>query len=103
MFNTVSETFFNMLYMFRKPGILLSNFSHRATNLLPKILVTNIPVISIIKNSRIIPDPGIEVSKLNIASGRYSCGTRLLINSKKNLMTIIVRIKGIQKRSPEIR
>ena len=61
------------------------------------------PVTSIIKNSRIIPDPGIEVSKLNTASGRYSCGIRLSTNSKKNLMTIIVRIKGIQNRSPEIR
>jgi hypothetical protein len=73
------------------------------TNLRPNILVTNIPVIRIIKNNKIIPDPGILVSKLNIASGRYSCGTRLLINSKKNFITIMVRIKGIQKRSPEIR
>jgi hypothetical protein len=60
-------------------------------------------VISIIKNSRIIPDPGIEVSRLNKASGRYSCGIRPSTNSKKNLITIMVRIKGIQKRSPEIR
>ena len=50
-----------------------------------------------------IPEPGIVVSKLKIASGRYSCGTRLLINSKKNLITTIVKINGIQKRSPEIR
>ena len=56
-----------------------------------------------IKNNKIIPDPGIFVSKLKIVSGKYSFGTRLLINSMKNLITIIVRIKGIQKRSPEIR
>jgi hypothetical protein len=89
--------------MFLNPGILLRSFSHKATNLRPKILVTNTPVMSIIINNRIIPDPGIAVSKLKIASGRYSCGTRLLINSKKNLITTIVKIKGIQKRSPEIR
>ena len=67
------------------------------------MLVTNIPVIRIIINNRIIPDPGIVVSKLNIASGKYSCGIRLFRNSKKNLITITVKIKGIQKRSPEIR
>jgi hypothetical protein len=54
-------------------------------------------------NTNIIPDPGIVVSRFNIASGRYFCGTRLLINSKKNLITMTVRIKGIQKRRPEIR
>jgi hypothetical protein len=67
------------------------------------MLVTNIPVIRIIINNKIIPDPGIVVSKLKIASGRYSFGTKPLINSKKNLITTIVKIKGIQKRSPEIR
>ena len=67
------------------------------------MLVTNTPVIRIIMNNKIIPDPGIVVSKLKIASGRYSFGTRLLMNSKKNLITTIVKIKGIQKRSPEIR
>jgi hypothetical protein len=89
--------------MFRKPGILFRSFSHRATNLLPNILVTNTPVISKINNTKIIPEPGMVVSKLNIASGRYFCGTRLLINSKKNLITITLRIRGIQKRRPEIR
>ena len=89
--------------MFRKPGILLSSFSHRVTNLLPNILVTNNPVINNINNTKIIPDPGIVLSKLNTASGRYFCGIRLLINSKKNLITIILKIRGIQKRRPEIR
>ena len=64
--------------MFRKPGILLRTFSHRATNFRPNILVTNTPVISMINNTKIIPDPGIVVSKLNIASGRYFCGTRTI-------------------------
>ena len=89
--------------MFRKPGMLLRSFSHKATNLRPSILVTNTPVIRIIMNNKMIPEPGIVVSKLKIASGRYSCGTRLFINSKKNLITTIVKINGIQKRSPEIR
>ena len=69
--------------MFRKPGILLRSFSHSATNLRPNILVTKTPVTRIIINNKIIPDPGIVVSKLKIASGRYSCGTRLFINSKR--------------------
>jgi len=56
-----------------------------------------------INNTKIIPDPGIVVSKLNIASGRYFCGTRLLISSKKDLITMILKIRGIQKRSPEIK
>jgi hypothetical protein len=89
--------------MFRKPGILFSSFSHKATNLFPNILVTNTPVVSNINNTNIIPDPGIVASKLNIASGRYFCGTRLLINSKKNLITITLKIRGIQKRRPDIR
>ena len=63
----------------------------------------NNPVIIKITNTKITPDPGIVVSKLNITSGKYSWGTRLLTNSKKNLMTITLKIKGIQKRSPEIR
>ena len=89
--------------MFRKPGILLRTFSHRDTNFRPNILVTNNPVISMINNTKIIPDPGIVVSKLNIASGRYFCGTRLLISSKKNLITITLKARGIQKRRPEIK
>ena len=89
--------------MFRKPGILLRTFSHRATNFRPNILVTNTPVISMINNTKIIPDPGIVVSKLNIASGRYFFGTRLLISSKKNLITMTLKTRGIQKRRPEIK
>jgi hypothetical protein len=56
-----------------------------------------------INNTKIIPDPGIVVSKLNIASGRYFCGTRLLISSKKNLITMTLKTRGIQKRRPEIK
>jgi len=60
-----------------------------------------------INNTKIIPDPGIVVSKLNIASGRYFCGTRLLtrllISSMKNLITMTLKIRGIQKRRPEIK
>ena len=89
--------------MFRKPGILLRTFSHRATNFRPNILVTNTPVISMINNTKIIPDPGIVVFKLNIASGRYFCGTRLLTSSKKNLITMTLKARGIQKRRPEIK
>ena len=89
--------------MFRKPGILLRTFSHRATNFRPNILVTNTPVISMTSNTKIIPEPGIEVSNLNIVSGRYFCGTRLLISSKKNLITMTLKARGIQKRRPEIK
>jgi hypothetical protein len=56
-----------------------------------------------INTIKIIPEPGIVVSKLNIASGRYCCGTRLLISSKKNLITMTVKARGIQKRRPEIK
>ena len=67
------------------------------------ILVTNTPVISRINNTNIIPEPGIVVSKLNITSGRYCCGIRLLISSRKDLITMTVKIRGIQKRRPEIK
>ena len=60
-------------------------------------------MISKISTTKIIPEPGIVASKLNITSGRYFCGTRLLINSKKNLITITLKIRGIQKRRPDIR
>ena len=89
--------------MFRKPGILLRTFSHRATNFRPNILVTNTPVISMTSNTKIIPEPGIVVSKLNRASGRYFCGIRLLTSSKKNLITMTLKARGIQKRRPEIK
>ena len=89
--------------MFLKPGILLRTFSHRATNFRPNMLVTNTPVISMTSNTKIIPEPGIVVSNLNIASGRYFCGTRLLISSKKNLITMTLKARGIQKRRPEIK
>ena len=89
--------------MFRKPGILLRTFSHRATNFRPNILVTKTPVISMINSTKIIPEPGIVASNLNIASGRYFCGTRLLISSKKNLITMTLKARGIQKRRPEIK
>jgi hypothetical protein len=56
-----------------------------------------------INNTKIIPDPGIVVSKLNIASGRYCCGIRPLISSKKDLITMTLKIRGIQKRRPEIK
>ena len=89
--------------MFRKPGILLRAFSHRDTNFRPSILVTITPVISMTNNTKIIPDPGIVVSNLNITSGRYFCGTRLLTSSKKNLITMTLKARGIQKRRPEIK
>jgi hypothetical protein len=53
--------------------------------------------------TKIIPEPGIVVSNLNIVSGRYFCGIRLLTSSKKNLMTMTLRARGIQKRRPEIK
>ena len=77
--------------------------SHRTTSFRPNILVTNTPVISMTISTKIIPDPGIVVSKLNIASGKYFCGTRLLISSKKNLITKTVKARGTQKRRPEIK
>ena len=89
--------------MFRKPGILLRTFSHIATNFRPNILVTNTPVISMTSNTKIIPEPGIVVSNLNMASGRYFCGIRLLISSKKNLITMTLKARGIQKRRPELK
>jgi len=67
------------------------------------MLVTNTPVISMINNTKIIPDPGIVVSKSNITSGRYYCGIRLLISSRKDLITMTLKIRGIQKRRPEIK
>jgi hypothetical protein len=54
-------------------------------------------------STKIIPEPGIVVSKLNRASGRYFCGTRLSISSKKNLITMTLKARGIQKRRPEIK
>jgi hypothetical protein len=54
-------------------------------------------------STKIIPEPGIVVSKLNRASGRYFCGTRLLTSSKKNLITMTLKARGIQKRRPEIK
>ena len=89
--------------MFRKPGILLRTFSHRATNFRPKILVTITPVISMTSNTNIIREPGLVVSNLNIASGRYFCGIRLLTSSKKNLITMTLKARGIQKSRPEIK
>ena len=67
------------------------------------MLVTITPVISMTNNTKTIPDPGIVVSKLNIVSGRYFRGTRLLISSKKNLITMTLKARGIQKRRPEIK
>jgi hypothetical protein len=54
-------------------------------------------------NTKIIPDPGKSVFKLNKVSGRYFVGIILFKNSKKNLMTMKVRARGIQKRRPEIK
>jgi len=101
--NTVSETFFNTLYTFRKPGILWRILSHRATSFRPIKLETITPVMSITANTNIIPDPGKSVFKLNNVSGRYFVGTSLFINSRKNLMTTTLRARGTQKRRPEIK
>ena len=57
--------------MFLKSGILLSSFSIKQL-IFGQVCYNNIPVIRIIINNKIIPDPGIVVSKLKIASGRYS-------------------------------
>ena len=54
-------------------------------------------------NTKIIPEPGIVVSNLNIASGKYFSGIRLLTSSKKNLITMTLKARGIQKRRPEIK
>ena len=89
--------------MFRKPGILLRTLSHRATTFRPNILVTITPVMSMTSSTKIIPAPGIVVSKLNIDSGRYFCGIKLSISSKKNLITMTLKDRGIQKRRPEIK
>ena len=67
------------------------------------MLVTNAPVIKIIKITRIIPEPGIVVSKFKRDSGRSLGGTKLLTTSKKNLITSTVKANGIQKRSPDIK
>jgi hypothetical protein len=99
----VEDIFFKALYIFLKPGILLSALSHRSTSFLPKILVTSAPVIKIIKITRIIPEPGIDVSRFSRDSGRSLFGTILLTTSKKNLITRTLRASGIQKRSPDIK
>ena len=67
------------------------------------IFVTNAPVIRIMKITRIIPDPGIVVSKLSSDSGSNLVGTKLLTTSKKNLITSTLKANGIQKRSPDIK
>jgi len=101
--STVSETFFNTLYTFRKPGILLRILSHSATSLRPKKLETITPVTSITINTKTIPDPGKLVFKLNNVSGMYLVGTNLFISSSENFMTITLRARGTQKRRPEIK
>ena len=89
---------------FLKPSIKRNNLKVISGVLVDKLIIEQNRVLGVnIINNNIIPDPGIVVSKLKITSGRYSGGTRPLINSKKNLITTIVKIKGIQKRSPEIR
>jgi len=50
-----------------------------------------------------IPDPGIEVSRFNKASGRNLAGTKLLTTSKKNLITRTLKAKGIQNKSPDMK
>jgi hypothetical protein len=50
-----------------------------------------------------MPEPGITLSRLNNASGKYSGGTMSLTNSKKNLITTILNPNGIQKSKPEIK
>ena len=99
----MEDIFLRALYIFLKPGILLSALSQRSTSFLPKILVTNAPVIKIIKITRIIPEPGIVVSRLSKDSGRSLFGPKLLTTSKKNLITSTLRASGIQKRSPDIK
>ena len=89
--------------MFLKPGILLRALSHISTSFRPKIFVTKVPVIRRIIITKIKPEPGIGVSKLSRASGKNLAGTRLLITSKKNLITKTVNANGIQNKSPEIR
>jgi hypothetical protein len=53
--------------------------------------------------TKTIPDPGKSVFKLNKVSGRYFGGIILFKSSKKNLITMKVRTRGIQKRRPEIK
>ena len=81
----------------------MSALSHKSTSFLPNILVTNAPVIKIIKITRIIPEPGIVVSKFKRDSGSSLGGTKLLTTSKKNLITSTLKANGIQKRSPDIK
>ena len=89
--------------MFLKPGILLRALSHNANNLRPKIFVTKTPVIRITNITISIPEPGIEVSILSMASGRNLAGTRLFTTSKKNLITRTLKAKGIQNKSPDMK
>ncbi len=89
--------------MFLKPGILLRTLSHRVTSFRPSILETITPVTSMIRKTKTIPDPGKSVFKLNKVSGRYFVGIILFKSSKKNLITMKVRTRGIQKRRPEIK
>ena len=89
--------------MFLKPGILLRALSHNANNLRPKIFVTKTPVIRITNITISIPEPGIDVSIFNKASGRNLAGTRLFTTSKKNLITRTLKAKGIQNKSPDMK
>ncbi len=89
--------------MFLKPGILLRALSHKSTSFRPIIFVIKAPVIRRIRTTKTKPEYGIEVSKLRRASGRSVTGTRLLITSKKNLITKTVNASGIQNKSPDIR
>jgi hypothetical protein len=91
------------LYMPLKPGILLRNRSQEFITFLPIKLLTNAPVIIIINSTKIIPEPGMVLSRLNIVSGKYCGGIMLFINSKKNLITTILSPNGIQKSKPEIK
>ena len=101
MFNTVSETFFNMLYMFRKPGILLSNFSHRATNLLPKILVlVSILIISNLsysQNNDVIIDKiySESIEKLS-ANSKVKKAFKYIIDIEEKTMKNLIELTEIE-------